>query len=117
MKIKMPWGVRYEDGREVCNLLTKAGGDEYARRKRLMWLRQGKRCCLEGWIKGCPGKLAWAEAVFEHQDGRGMNAGHRDDRTQRPNPVTGKMEAYNGVAHPVCNMRKGSERMNYQDVP
>lgn len=94
----------------MVSLLTKAGRDEYARRKRLMWLRQGKRCCLEGWIKGCPGKLALADAVFEHEAGRGMDGGHRDDRTLKDG------KPYNGVAHAWCNSLKGSRRMNYNDV-
>jgi hypothetical protein len=105
------------DGREIVNLLTKAGHDEYQRRKRVMWERQGRRCCLERWVIGCPGKLAWADCVFEHQDGRGMDAGHRDDRIEKPNPKTGKMEHYNGVAHPECNSAKGSRRIDYHDVP
>jgi len=117
VRTKFPWGTRYEDGREVCNLLTKAGRDEYARRKRVMWLRQGKRCCLEGWAKDCPGALKWAEALFEHQDGRGMDGGKRDDRIEKPNRKTGKMEPYNGVAHAWCNGKKGSVRINYHEAP
>lgn len=110
-----PWGVKYADGREVCNLLTKAGRDEYERRKRAMWERQGRRCCLEAWVTGCPGKLKLADMVFEHQDGRGMNGGHRDDRIEKFNRKTGRMEPYNGVAHAWCNTRKGSVRINYQE--
>ena len=113
---KEPVVVRvFKDGREACNQLTKAGRDEYQRRIRLMWERQGKRCCLEGRIEGCPGKLALAEATFEHQDGRGMGAGHRDDRTERVNQKTGKLEPYNGAAHFWCNSRKGSVKINYNE--
>ncbi len=117
MKEKLPWGIRYDDGREVCNLLTKAGRDEYARRLRMMWLRQKKRCCLEGKIEDCPGALKLADATFEHQDGRGMDAGHRDDRIEKLNPLTGKMKPYNGAAHAWCNSKKGSVRMDYNEVP
>lgn len=101
------------DGREICNLRTKAGHDEYVRRKRAMWERQKRRCCLEGKIKECPGYLRWSDAVFEHQDGRGDGGGHRDDRIEKPDPETGKMKPYNGVAHPWCNMLKGSQRIDY----
>jgi hypothetical protein len=111
----------FNDGREVCNLLTKAGLDEYARRVRAMWERQGRRCCLECWVYKCPGVLKIGDAVFEHQDGRGMNGGHRDDRIEKPDPETGEMKPYNGAAHAWCNSRKGSVRMDYNadlaDVP
>ncbi len=115
MKIKFPWGVRLTDGREICNLLTKVGRDEYARRVRAMWVRQGRHCCLEGRIKDCPGYLKIGEAQFEHQDGRGMEAGHRDDRIEKPDRATGEMKPYNGAAHPICNGRKGSLRIDYTD--
>ncbi len=107
MESKKPTVKEYRDGRQVCNLLTKAGRDEYARRKKVMWLRQGKRCCLEGWVKDCPGNLALADAMFEHQDGRGMDAGHRDDRIEKDG------KPYNGVAHSYCNSAKASQRMDY----
>ena len=82
-----------------------------------MWLRQKKRCCLEGKIGSCPGGLKLADATFEHQDGRGMDAGHRDDRIEKPDPLTGKMKPYNGAAHAWCNSKKGSVRMDYNEVP
>lgn len=98
---KVPEAVRVlRDGREVCNLLTKAGRDEYERRKRVMWERQGKRCFL------CGERLAWGEAMFEHWDGRGHGGGHRDDRIEKDG------KPYNGVAHPLCNSLKGSKRYN-----
>ena len=107
MRTKFLWGVRYADGREVCNLLTKAGRDEYEHRKRQMWDRQKRRCCLENSDADCPGPLRWADAVFEHQDGRGMDAAHRDDRIEKDG------KPYNGVAHAWCNSRKGSQRVDY----
>jgi hypothetical protein len=105
MKTAFPWGVRFDDGREVINLLTKAGRDEYHRRIRLMWERQNRRCCLEHVVKDCPGYLKITEAQFEHQDGKGMSGSHRDDRIERPDPNTGDMKPYNGAAHPWCTTR------------
>ena len=115
---KEPVVVRVmKDGREVVNLLCKAGRDEYARRVRVMWERQGKQCCLSGVIEWCPGRLALADACYEHQDGRGQGGGHRDDRIERPDPKTGEIRPYNGVAHWVCNSKKASIRIDYNDVP
>jgi hypothetical protein len=94
-------------------MLTTEGRNEYLRRIRVMWERQGRRCCLEKYVKECPGKLRLADATFEHQDGRGYDGGHRDDRIERLNRKTGKMELYNGAAHYVCNSRKGSVRIDY----
>lgn len=42
-----------------------------------------------------------------------MNGGHRDDRIEKPDPETGELKPYNGVAHSACNMLKGSRRMSY----
>ena len=99
-----------KDGREVCNLLTKAGRDEYTRRKRVMWERQKRRCCLEKHIAECPGKLTWSDAVFEHEAGRGHGGGTRDDRIE----VDGKPQ--NGVAHPECNLKKASVKIHYNEA-
>ena len=98
----------YRDGREKCNQLTKAGRDEYARRKHIMWERQKKRCCLEGFIPDCHGRLSLEESVFEHEQGR--TSGHRDDRIE----VNGKWQ--NGAAHPRCNLLKASVRILYNDI-
>jgi hypothetical protein len=117
MREKFDWGVRYDDGREVIDQRTKAGRDEMVRRKRVAWERQKRRCCLEGWVEECPGYLKWSEAMFEHEDGRGMNGGHRDDRIERPDKKTGERMPYNGVAHAWCNSKKGSVRMHYNGVP
>ena len=105
----------FADGREVCDLTTKAGSDEYHRRKWEMRTRQNNRCCLEGHVEGCSGFLAKVDTTFEHEDGR--TGGKRDDRIERLNPKTGKMEWINGAAHFWCNTRKGSRRVNYNDVP
>ena len=101
----------FEGGREVCDLTTKAGRDEYERRKDLMHKRQAGICCLYGKAPMCPGRLRRAEAMFEHEDGRGSGGGKRDDRIE----VDGKPQ--NGVAHPLCNSWKGSRRIQYNDAP
>jgi len=105
----------FRDGREWCNMNTKAGRDEYDRRRRVMWERQNKRCCLEGIAPDCPGRLSWEYATFEHENGRGHGGGKRDDRIE----IEGKW--INGVSHPQCNVWKASRRYNYNsdlsDIP
>lgn len=107
----------YADGREVCNMLTKAGRDEYARRKVVMHERQKGICILHGHAPMCPGRLRKAEMMYEHEAGRGQDGGHRDDRIEVPDPKTGEMKPQNGVAHPECNSWKASRRISYHDVP
>ena len=114
MKKEQPTVKVFLDGREICNQLTKAGRDEYERRKFAMRDRQGKVCCLKGIIPTCPGFLAKADTTFEHENGRG--GGKQDDRIERPNSITGKMEPINGAAHAVCNVAKGSRRFNYNEA-
>lgn len=101
----------FRDEREVCDLTTKAGRDEYMGRVRQMWERQGKRCCLEGLVKDCPGYLRLAEATFDHDEGRGHGGGHRDDRIEIPDGKGG-MKEINGAAHAWCNSKKGSCRLS-----
>jgi hypothetical protein len=113
------------DGREICQLLTKAGRDEYDSRKDKMHARQAGICCLLGKCPTCPGRLSRKEGVFEHEDGR--TSGHRDDRIEVPvldrngQPVIEggklKMRPINGLAHPQCNIWKGSRRISYNDIP
>lgn len=104
-----PEAIRIKnDGREICNMLTKAGRDEYMARIRQMWERQNKRCCLEGYIPDCPGRLAIKDATFEHEAGRGADGGHRDDRIKLPDGTW-----INGAAHWRCNSLKGSKRIGY----
>jgi hypothetical protein len=111
---KKPVAVRVmRDGREICNLLCKEGADEYLRRKMEMRTRQKNRCCLEEIIPDCPGFLAQCDTTFEHEDGR---CG-RDDRIERLNPKTGKMERINGAAHFWCNTKKGSRKIQYNSAP
>jgi hypothetical protein len=91
----------YPDGREVINLLTAEGKAEYRRRTLEMLERQDGRCCL------CYQPLRKQDATFEHEAGRGMSGGHRDDRTV----VGGRW--INGAACCTCNSRKGSRRGTY----
>ena len=98
----------FPDGREVCSD-TKAGRDEYQRRKRVMFDRQKGICCLKDHDPLCPGKMRFVESTFEHENGRG--GGKRDDRVE----VNGK--PINGCSHAWCNSRKGSKRIMFNDVP
>lgn len=82
---------RYRSGREVC-LKTSAGKREYCKRREFMYYRDNKICCL------CELEiLCLEEATFEHTGGRGVGGAKRDDRVK-----------FNGVAHLICNQRKGS---------
>lgn len=99
----------YPDGREVCLRKTEGGQREYRRRTEAMRQRQGGRCCLEGFAPGCSGYLRKGEATFEHEDGRGMGSGRRDDRIEKDG------RPYNGAAHLQCNMWKGSRRIDYNN--
>lgn len=90
----------FRDGREVC-AQTVLGRREYQRRIRVMWERQRGLCCI------CKVPISLMGATFEHQEGRGMGGGHRDDRIEKD----GKL--YNGVACLYCNWLKGSRRMEY----
>jgi len=96
-----------DDGREVCNLRTVEGERIYDARIEEMWHRQVAVCCLSRYIRECPGRLELSEATFEHEDGRGMGGGHRDDRTWKDG------KRYNGAAHGLCNQLKGSRRIDY----
>lgn len=87
---------KYPDGREVC-CDTGKGMAEYSRRVSLMSLRQHNICGLGPHLLRVP--------TFEHSAGRGMNAGHRDDRIEdaEGNPM-------NCAACYRCNGEKGSVR-------
>jgi hypothetical protein len=92
-------------GPEICNFNSATGRREYYRRTAEMALRQRGKCS----ICGFPMKID--DCTYEHQDGRGMNGGHRDDRIV----VDGK--PYNSAAHGLCNVRKGSVRLkNFKEV-
>ena len=102
MKLKPHNGVKtYPDGREICCTANPKGAKEYRHRVGLMLKRQKGYCCI------CHLPLRLSEATFEHQDGRGMNGSHRDDRVEKDG------KPYNGAAHAHCNVEKGSRRINY----
>lgn len=88
----------FRDGREVCNLKTVSGRLEYRRRIELMLSRQGGRCC------NCPLPCSIEDATFEHEFGRGLGGGLRDDRIE----INGK--PVNGASHLWCNLKRGSNR-------
>jgi hypothetical protein len=92
----------FAGGREVCNRMAAAGKKEYRRRVAVMLERQEGRCCL------CYKPLRLELATFEHEHGRGMGGGIRDDRTQWPDGTW-----INGAACWECNAAKGSRRGTY----
>ena len=106
----------FPDGREVLNLLTKAGSDEYQRRKFEMWDgRQGKRCALQitDICRQRQGRWPRNEIQFDHENGRGTGGSKRDDRIEVLDPETGKMKPQNGAVCPYCNSEKSSQKIPY----
>jgi len=85
--------------REICNTSTVEGLALYRGRVEEMLTRQGFICCV-----GME-PLALADATFEHEQGRGMGGGHRDDRTHDSdgNPI-------NGASCLFHNSQRGSRR-------
>lgn len=97
-----PWLVKYDDGREICNLSKSAGLGEYRLRIFLMWVRQ------DGWCCNCGYRLKLSEATFEHEDGR--TKARRDDRIAIFNEDGHFVRHLNGASHPHCNCKRGSRR-------
>lgn len=95
--------VIFDDDREVCERSTIAGRREYINRREAMRQRQNCRCPM------CNCYLCEDEARFEHQDGRGMGGGHRDDRIERDG------EWFNAALCETCNSEKGSQRYCWMD--
>jgi hypothetical protein len=89
------------DGREICDCSTPSGRAEYKRRSEAMAERQHYRCAL------CGKTLVGWHPSFDHEDGRGMGGGRRDDRIW----VDGKWK--NAAVHISCNNDKGSRRVPY----
>ena len=89
----------YRDGREICDRRTDLGAYEYRHRVVIMFFRQGQKCGI------CKKRMELFDATFEHQDGRGMGGGHRDDRIIKDG------KPYNFAAHSWCNNLKGSKRL------
>jgi hypothetical protein len=103
---------RYPDGREVCQLTSKKGSDEYQRRKFVMLDRQGGRCGLQisPQCKTRGGRLPKAESQFGHEVSR--SGGKQDDRIEVLDPKTGKMKPQNRALCPWCNSLQGSRKMS-----
>lgn len=102
---------RFPNGREVCQLTSKLGRDAYINRKRVMWERQGRICCLYGFIPECLRDLYWKDAAFAHEVPCGQGGGSRDDRVTLPDG-----RRLNGAAHRICNMLQGSRRIGFNDA-
>lgn len=98
----------YPNGREVCDINTRAGYAEYRSRVLTMLERQSGHCCLEGYAPGCPGHCEASDATFEHEWGRGFGGGKRDDRIILPSGIW-----INGAAHQICNAWKGSRYIDF----
>jgi hypothetical protein len=99
----------FTGGREVCDLLTKSGRDEYHRRVRAMWERQGKKCGLQisPQCKERNGRLLIDEAQFDHSNSRGMGGSKRDDRI-----IDDYYRPMNMAVCCWCNSLKGSRPLS-----
>lgn len=96
-----PEAVKTYGEREVCQGNT-AGKREYKARTTEMWLRQEGLCAICG---------KWVDqnaAESDHQDGRGYNGGHRDDRIVDEN---GNWR--NAAVCHICNSEKASKRYHW----
>lgn len=89
---------RYPDGREVCTK-SERGREEYRYRIIQMVMRQHGRC------KWCNQALMIHDATFDHEQGRGMGGGRRDDRL-----IDKDGHEINAAIHMRCNIEKGSRR-------
>ena len=109
-KVREPIKI-FPDGREILNIKTKAGMDEYQRRRLEMWERQGRRCALQitDICKQRKGRWPKDEIQFDHENGRG--AGKQEDRIE----IEGKQ--INSAVCPWCNNAKGSRKVPYIDCP
>jgi len=89
-----------KDGREICDQLTKAGRDEYMRRKRVAWEDQKGICAI------CHLRLNWGDTTADHIKPRKSGGSERDDRQENLAAV-----------HWTCNTERGSKRSGYYGVP
>lgn len=101
------------DGREVCDLRTRAGMAEYKLRTLKMWQRQKQRC------PRCRKLIPWEKASFDHEVPRGHGGAMRDDRIEIRVPMAWdddgnvteeKVVWQNQCLHLWCNVMKGSVR-------
>jgi len=99
-KREIPAVQVFPDGREVCSD-THAGEREYKRRLAIMVDRQKNVCPMYGHVLLFP--------TFDHEDGRGMNGSHRDDRIWKEDGTP-----MNAALCSVCNTEKGSRRIPYK---
>jgi hypothetical protein len=95
----------FRDGREVCDLNTKGGRDEYSSRVRWMWEKQGRKCGLQitPQCHARNGRLSIEYAQFGHARSRKHGGGARDDRVQ----IDGKPTEARALC-PWCNSAQGS---------
>jgi hypothetical protein len=102
------------DQREICRNEpiggTSEGRREYKRRIKLMLERQNGICCLAVHLGCCAGPLRLEDSTFEHEHGRGLGGGKRDDRIELPN---GKW--INGASCYRGNQMKGGNKLAYND--
>lgn len=87
--------------REVFDLKTKEGLRMYRSNLYEMEVRQGFQCAI------CQ-RIAGSMMQFDHQDGRGSNGGHRDDRI-----VDEEGDWINAALCANCNSLKGSKRYHW----
>lgn len=94
-------GVRTKpNGAQVCDK-SKAGREEYRRRREQRWDLDRGICCL------CGLPVALEQCTLEHPNGRGMGGSKRDDRVESI-----------GVAHWFGNNAKGSvSHEKYMEKP
>lgn len=102
---------RFPDGREICDLRSKKGRDEYANRKLQMFTRQKGMCALQmtPQCKEKRGRMSRNEMQFDHESGRG--GGKQDDRIEAMKD--GKLVPQNAAVCPWCNCAKGSRKVPY----
>jgi hypothetical protein len=86
---------------KVLNLKSVEGSRMYKDRLYEMELRQGLRCAI------CE-RTAGSRMEFDHQDGRGMNGGHRSDEI-----LDDKGAWINTALCHDCNSKKGSQRYKW----
>jgi hypothetical protein len=116
-KVK-PYIKVFPDGREILDLKTRAGADEYQRRKFEMWDRQGKRCALQitDICKQRQGRWPQDEVVFGHSFSRGMGGGKRNDAI-----VDNMGKPLNMALCSWCNSKQASrpvtDFIDMEDVP